>query len=341
MKQPTTFAKHMSRFLGDYLTNERGASSNTIKSYSQTFILLINYLHDVKNIDIHRLSLSHMTRDTIIDFLEWIQMERNCCDSTRNQRLSAICSFIKYTEYMDPANLYESQQILSIPVKKTEKKTISYLSIEGVKLLLQQPDAKKNKGLRNLALLSLMYESAARVQEIIEVTPSSLSLNSNPYSLRLHGKGNKHRIVPLPEKEVKILEKYMEKYDLFKRSCATKPLFPNYQGRYMTRNGINNILTKYVRKAKEQNTSLIPERLSCHSLRHSKAMHLLEANVDLIYIRDFLGHKSVITTEMYARVNPKFTFEAVKNAYKDITAKEIPLWKENPEILEMLREYTK
>lgn len=341
MKQPTTFAKHMSRFLGDYLTNERGASRNTVKSYSQTFVLLINYLHDVKNIDVHRLSLSHMTRDTIIDFLEWIQIERNCSDSTRNQRLSAICSFVKYTEYMDPANLYESQQILSIPVKKTEKKTISYLTVEGVKLILQQPNVKKNKGLRDLALLSLMYESAARVQEIIEVTPSSLSLNSHPYSLRLHGKGNKHRIVPLPEKEVKILERYMKEYDLFQRSDATKPLFPNYQGQYMTRNGINSILTKYVKQAKEQNISLIPDGLSCHSLRHSKAMHLLEANVNLIHIRDFLGHKSVTTTEIYARVNPKFTFEAIKNAYRDIITKEIPVWKGNPEILEMLKGYTK
>lgn len=341
MKQPTDFAKYISGFLGNYLTNEKGVSGNTIKSYSYTFILFTNFMHEVKKIHINKLSFKHITKDVVVDFLNWLQSNRGCCDATRNQRLAAISSFIKYAEYMDPAGLYESHRILSIPVKKAERKTICYLTVEGVKLLLQQPDISKGKGLRDLTLLSLMYESAARVQEIIDLTPSSLSLTGKPYSIELHGKGDKYRIVPLPEQEVEILLRYMAQYDLSKRENAQKPLFPNSQGQRMTRNGINNILIKYARDAKTINESKIPSGLSCHHIRHSKAMQLLESKIELIHIRDFLGHKSVTTTEIYARVNPKYTFEAVKNAYKSITTDEIPVWEGNNEILTMLKSFTK
>jgi integrase/recombinase XerD len=339
MKQSTDFAKYISGFLGSYLTNEKGVSNNTIKSYSYTFILFINYMHGVKKININKLSFKDITKPVIVDFLNWLQSNRNCCDATRNQRLAAISSFIKYAEYMNPATLYESHKILSIPVKKTERKIICYLTVDGIKLLLKQLDISKGKGLRDLALLSLMYESAARVQEIIDLTPSSLSLTGKPFSIELHGKGNKYRVIPLPEKEVQILLQYMTQYDLSKRENAQKPLFPNSQGQKMTRNGINNILIKYARVAKVKNQNIIPEGISCHSLRHSKAMQLLESKVELIHIKDFLGHKSVTTTEIYAHVNPKYTFEAVKNAYKNITTDEIPAWKGNNEILAMLKSF--
>jgi integrase/recombinase XerD len=339
MKQPTDFAKYLTGFLKNYLTNERGMSNNTIKSYSYTFILFINYMRDIKNININKLSFIHLTRSLIIDFLNWLQDNRGCSDATRNQRLAAISSFIKYAEYMNPAGLFECHQILSIPVKKMERKIISYLTIDGMKLLLQQPDTAKGKGkgMRDLALLSLMYESAARVQEIIDLTPSALYLTGKPYRVLLHGKGNKYRTVPLPEKEVQILLSYMTTYDLLNRQNAQKPVFPNNQGQKMTRNGVNNILIKYVKMSKAKDENLIPDNISCHSLRHSKAMQLLESKVELIHIKDFLGHKSVITTEIYARVNPKFTFEAVKGAYKNITTDTIPVWEGNNEILSMLK----
>lgn len=341
MKQSTDFAKYLTGFLNNYLTNERGVSNNTVKSYSYAFILFINYMREIKNVNINKLSFVHITRPVIIEFLNWIQDNRGCSDATRNQRLAAISSFIKYAEYMNPAGLFECHQILSIPVKKTERKIMNYLTVNGIKSVLQQPDTGKGKGLRDLALLSLMYESAARVQEIIDLTPSALYLQSKPYRVLLHGKGNKYRPVPLPEKEVQILLLYMTQYGLLSRENAQKPLFPNYQGQKMTRNGVNNILTKYVKMAKVKDESLIPDNLSCHSMRHSKAMQLLESKVELIHIKDFLGHKSVITTEIYARVNPEYTFEAVKGAYKNISPDEIPVWEGNSEILSLLKGFVK
>lgn len=341
MKQVTDFAKLISGFLGEFLPNEKGVSTNTIKSYSFTFILLIRFMQQVMKVPATRLTLGHLTKEVIVSFLDWLQKERKCGDATRNQRLAALSTFIKYAEYTSPSNLLNCHQILSIPIKRTVHSVIDYMTLDGMKLLLLQPDLKKPKGIRDLTLLSLMYESAARVQEIIDLTPESLYIVNSPYRVKLHGKADKYRFVPLPDKQVELLKKYMAQNGLLFRENVKKPLFPNAQGQKMTRNGVNNILMKYVKMAKAQNTSLMPNHLSCHAMRHSKAMQLLESNVQLIHIRDFLGHKSVLTTEIYARTNPKYTFEAVKNAYKNITADEIPVWEGDNELMKMLKELSR
>jgi site-specific recombinase XerD len=341
MKQATDFARLTSGFLNEYLPNEKGTSVNTIKSYSYAFILLIKYMHRVLKVPVERLTFRHLNKGVLVGFLDWLQKERHCSDATRNQRLAALSSFIKYAQYMSPDHLYDCHQILSIPIKKTVNKGIDYLTIDGIKLLLQQPNTQKNKGIRDLTLLSLMYESAARVQEIIDLTPESLFIVNKPYRVILYGKGDKRRTVPLPDGEVELLRKYIVQNGSLKRENVQKPLFPNAQGQKMTRNGVNNILMKYVKMAREINSSLIPDHISCHAMRHSKAMWLLESNVQLIHIRDFLGHKSVLTTEIYARTNPKYTFEAVKNAYKNITAEDIPVWEGNNDLIGMLKELAK
>jgi len=340
MKQVSDFGRLLTDFLTNYLIGEKGVSNNTVKSYSITFILLLRYMRDVKRIDIRRLAIGNINRNNIVDFLDWMQKERKCGISTRNQRLAAIAAFTKFLQYKYPASLLDCQEILTIPSKKHEEKIISYLNVEGIKLLLEQPDKSTILGLRDLCLLSLMYESAARVQEIIDLTPTSLRINSKPYCVVLHGKGNKNRVVPLSENVVTILNEYMKRSSIGKREFAIKPLFPNKQLQKMTRNGINNILVKYFKMVQLKNPVIAHEGISCHSIRHSKAMNLLEAGVELIHIRDFLGHKSVITTELYARVNPKFTFEAVKKAYADIS-EEIPIWEGNEELIEKLKELSK
>jgi integrase/recombinase XerD len=227
MKYATNFARLTSQFLNAYLPNEKGLSSNTIKSYTYTFILLIKFMEDQKKINLSKLEFAHLNKDTIIGFLDWLQKERHCGDSTRNQRLAAISSFIKYAEYMNSEHLFDCHQILSIPVKKTGNKKIEYLNFDAMKLLLQQPDTNKVKGLRDRALLSLMYESAARVQEIIDLTPGSLFLSNKPYRVILYGKGNRYRSVPLPEKQVELLKKYMAQNQPSNRENLQKPLFPN------------------------------------------------------------------------------------------------------------------
>ena len=332
------FSYYLTSFLKIYLPGEKGVSENTILSYRDTFILFLNFLKDSKNILAENITLEIITKDIIVDFLDWIENHRQCSLTTRNIRLAAIHSFFRYLQYQNPENLQEWQKILSIPVKKTEKKTINYLTLDGIKLLLEMPDQSLKSGQRNLTLLSLMYDTAARVQEIIDLTPSSVRFDK-PYTVKLIGKGKKARIVPLMEPTAKILKRYMVANGLLKDYVNEYPLFFNSRKEKLTRAGVNYILKKYSKMAREKTSALMPEQISCHSLRHSKAMHLLQAGVNLVYIRDILGHSSVQVTEVYARADSKQKREAIEKAYTDVSPEEQPKWQDNDKLLSWLKEF--
>jgi len=282
--------------------------------------------------------MKSITKASVVEFLDWLQSERKCSDSTRNLRLAALHSFFKYVQYQNPDNLYEYQDIMSIKVKKARKKPLNYLTVEGIKLLLEQPDITTKRGRRDLALLSLMYDTGARVQEMTDLTPSVIHLDK-PNSIQITGKGNKTRIVPLLEEQVKILRNYLTEFDLLKPQTRSYPLFFNSRHEKLTRAGITHILLKYADKARKRKPKLIPEKLSCHTLRSSKAMHLLQAGVNLVYIRDILGHASVQTTEIYARADSKLKREAIEKAYVDVAPKEEPFWENNENLLSWLKSF--
>lgn len=335
--KPTDFSKYLTGFLTRYLSHERGASTNTIKAYRDTFVLFITFM-ECKNVKVGKLTLEKISKEIVIEFLGWIQTERNCSSSTRNARLAAIHSFFRYVQYQHPENLYEYQKILSIKLKKTERLPMSYLTIDGITLLLQQPDMATSRGRRDLALLSLMYDTGARVQELIDLTPSMIRLDG-PCTIRITGKGNKTRIIPMLEQQVRLLKNYMEEHNLLEPHANMYPLFCNGRQEKLTRAGVNYILLKYAGMARKKNSKLIPEKISCHSLRHSKAMHLLQAGVNLVYIRDILGHVSVQTTEIYAKADSRQKREAIEMAYTDVRPKENPQWLTNDKLLEWLKSF--
>jgi len=337
---PTDFSKSLTNFLTRYLPGEKGVSKNTIVSYKDTFVLFLTFLKDRKEIPAKQLHLKDISKEIVIDFLDWIEEERKCSIATRNVRLAAIHSFFKFLQYQNPEELFLWQSILSIPVKKTEKSTINYLSLEGIKLLLEQPDQSSRHGRRDLALLSLMYDSGARVQEMIDLTPAMIKLDT-PCTVKLIGKGKKARIVPLLEVQLKFLKRYMLENKLLESHVNMYPLFTNSKKEKLTRAGMNYILTKYAKSAREKNLSLIPEKMSCHSLRHSKAMHLLQSGVNLVYIRDILGHSSIQVTEVYARTDSRQKREAIEKAYTDVVPKEAPSWLANDNLLEWLKSFPK
>jgi len=336
--QPTDFAKHLSGFLTKYLPAERGASGNTIKSYKDTFILFLVFVRDCKGIAANKLTLEKITRDVVTDFLDWVEAERNCSAATRNVRLAALHSFFRYLQYMSPQSLLEWQKILSIPTKKVEKSGINYLSIDGIKAILAEPDQTTRSGRRNVAMLSLMYDSAARVQEIIDLKPSMIRLDE-PCTVKLIGKGGKARIVPLMLNQVALLEKYMSEQKLLEPYANQYPLFSNSRKEKLTRAGVNYILSKYAKQARLKHSSLIPEKLSCHTLRHSKSMHLLQAGVNLVYIRDILGHTSVQVTEIYAWTDSRQKREAIEKAYTNMVSEQAPSWMINEDLLSWLKEF--
>ncbi|MFA5044363.1 MAG: site-specific integrase [Paludibacter sp.] len=343
MNTNTDFAKLLSKFLSGYLPHERNMSPNTILSYRDTFVQFISYMRDDQNIRIEKLTLDKITKEAILGFLAWVQDERNCGVATRNYRLAAIHSFILYLQYEDSMRLDEWQKILSIKALKAERKSINYLSLDAMKLLLEQPDTTTSKGRRNLAMLALMYDTGARVQEMIDLTPQSINIANAPYTIRLFGKGRKFRVVPLMEEQVTLLKRYMGENNLMEDRRLKHPLFFNNHDEKLTRAGVTYILKTYIEMSRVVNPGLIPESVSCHSLRHSKAMHLLQAGVNLVYIRDILGHCSIQTTDVYARADSKQKREALEKSYVNLIPEsdKIRQWEKNQNLLEWLKGFKK
>lgn len=324
MNKITDYAKLLTKFFSIYLLIERGVSHNTIRSYSNTFSLLLTFMEEVKNIEADRLTLNHFNRTAILDFLDWLQTEKQNSNATRNSRLAAIHSFSRYLQYEDTVRIAAWQEILSIRAKRQERNSFSHLSIDGIKFLLEQIPISTKEGHRNLAMLSLLYDSGARAQELINLTPFDLFLNK-PYHVILFGKGQKKRVVPLQENQIKLLVAYMQERRLDDVANNRRPLFSNNRGGKLTNSGLTYIIRQYASIARVLRPELIPEKISPHTFRHSKAMHLLQAGVNLVYIRDILGHVSIQTTEIYARADSKQKREALEKAYVDV----IPINPEN------------
>lgn len=345
MKQnPIDFAKALQSFFEDYSLKERGFSTNTIRAYAITFCQLIDFFKEDQAIEAEDITLDHLCREKILLFLDWIESKRECSVTTRNQKLAAICSFCKYMLYRDPQNMFKWKQILEIRVKRYEQKTIGFLSIEAIKVLLEQIDTSSAHGRRDLTLLSLLYNSGARVQELIDLTPSNLRY-SKPYLLELKGKWNKNRLVPLNDAITGLLMKYIKENGLDHPLKMQSPLFFNSRGEKLTNPGITFIINKYVGMAKILRPELYPDKIKVtpHVFRHSRAMHLLQSGVNLIYIRDLLGHVSIQTTEIYARADSKHMRAALEKAYEQIGIQEPTLksWEKDPELKAYLKKLSK
>ena len=334
--QPTNFAKYLTDFLSVYLPTQKNVSKNTIYSYRDTFKLLLHYCQEVKELPIERLTLDVLSSQWISDFLEWLETNRKCSISTRNQRLAAIHSFFRYVQAEEPAGLFHFQKITSIPIKRAKKPVVDYLTPEAIKLLLEQPDRNTPKGRRDLTLISVLYYSGARVQELIDLKVCNVTLQA-PAVLTLTGKGNKTRRVPIMKNTASLLQNYLQENKLDKPWKNEYPLFINNQHHKLTKEGITHIISKYVASARKSST-LVPPKVNNHMFRHSKAMHLLQAGVNLIYIRDFLGHVDLKTTEIYARADTEMKRKAVENVHPDLIDPNLPDWNKDQALLSWLSE---
>lgn len=334
----TDFAKHLENFFIRYLIGECNSSKHTIRAYRDSFTLLLVFMKNVKNINADNLELKHLNKNAVLDFLKWLEVEHENEISTRNQRCAAIKSFCKYLQYEEPMRISEWQNIRSIKLKKYTTEKLTYLSIDAIKLLLDQIPLDSRSSRRDLALIALLYDSGARVQEIADLTPDSIRFD-NPSTIRLIGKGNKQRIIPLQKKQIDLLQRYIEDFGLNRFGKEKSPLFFNRIGEKLTTAGITYILKKYATIARLQNENLIPTTISPHIIRHSKAMHLLQGGVNIVYIRDFLGHKSIQTTEIYARADSKQKREALESVYVNVLPESNTerSWEKNPKLKDFLK----
>jgi integrase/recombinase XerD len=333
MKMMTDFATLVNKFLTEYLTSTRNVSINTILSYRDTMVLLIIFISENYEIRPEKLEIRQLSPEIIKKFLEWLEQNRKCSTSTRNQRLVAIHSFFRYVGSIQPECLFQTQQILSIPVKKTIQKVVKYLDTLQVKELLARPDTNTQKGRRDLALLCLMYDSGCRVQELADVKVRDVRITTPP-QVTLIGKGQKTRTIPIMIETVEIIKNYINEHELSSQGMLDTPLFFNCKGTKLTRQGISYILQKYTNDIGLRN-------ITPHILRHSKAMHLTEVDINPAYIRDFLGHTDLKVTQIYS----KTSVEMKRKAFEKLNSKNplIPKnnikskdWKGDKDLLEWL-----
>ena len=335
--KPTDFAKHFTEFLTTYLKGQKNVSKNTILSYRDTFKLLLRYCQDMKNLPPERITMETLSAELITGFLEWLEGERKCSVSTRNQRLAAIHSFFRYAQGEDPVGIYHFQKVIAIPIKKTEKAVVEHLTPDAIKLLLKQPNKYCAKGRRDLTLMSVLYDTGARVQEMIDIKVCDVILDSTAVIV-LKGKGNKIRRVPIMKNTAMLLQTFLFENNLNKPWKKDYPIFTNNQHKKLTKEGVSYIIAKYVESARKFST-IVPTRVKPHMFRHSKAMHLLQAKVNLIYIRDFLGHIDLKTTEIYARTDTETKRKAIENACPDLINGDLPDWNRNQELLSWLAHF--
>jgi site-specific recombinase XerD len=325
----------ISDYFNNYLPNECGVSKKTIENYTYAFQLFFIFMRDEKQLSIEKIELNDITKNNIIDFLRWLESNRKCSTTTRNNRLATFCSFARFLQYRNIQNLSQWHEILTIKRKNYKNKEVIYIKEPGIKEILKIPDPKTKFGLRDLAFLSLLYDTGCRVSEIINLTPSSIHFDEIT-TVRVLGKGNKVRYIPISKNEAAIIRKYMETNSLLLPENSCHPLFPNRQGFIMTRMSAWNIVQKYVSMAREKKPELIPQRVGCHTFRHSKAMHMLEAKAHMEEIRDILGHSSVTTTEIYARASEKLKQEALEKVSPGIIPKGKTTWQKNKGLLSLL-----
>ena len=329
----TDFAEHLANFLTMYLPGQKGLSHNTISSYRDTFKSVLIFSEEKCNIPIDRLTLKKFNSEFVENFLAWLEKERYNSVATRNQRLTAVHSFIRYVRKKNPEFIFEGQKILDIPCKRKSRSEFPHLSADLIQEILTQPDVSYKYGRRDMVMLSLLYDSAARVQEICDLRVRDIRLQK-PYTTTLSGKGRKSRSVPIMEATAVVLEKYLTENRLLTPDKQDYPLFFNHQHGKLTRAGIAYILKKYCDAARKSNP-LIPAIVSPHAIRHSKSTHMLQAGINIIYIRDFLGHVHVETTEIYARADNEMKRIAIENASIRIES-DLPDWSKDKTLMALL-----
>lgn len=286
-----------------YLPYSRGLSPNTINSYKQSFLLLLRFMLEEKGKKADDISFSDLNYDTLLDFFNWLETDRLCKPTTRNQRLSALSAFSEYAQNrdFDAASVFRSA-IIRVPVKKGTQKTRAVFTRQEIKILLELPDESYETGLRDKVLLSFMYATGARSQEICDLKVRDLRIDVNSASVILTGKGSKTRQVGIPVKMAGTLQSYIKHKHI--ESFPNRHIFSSQTHEQMTISCVEGIYKKYVSLAKKHNPELfLADSYPPHSMRHSTACHLLEAGVDIVTKKNILGHVSVQTTQIYAEMS--------------------------------------
>jgi len=308
---PNALASTLRAFFGEHLPTIRGVSPHTIRSYRDSAALLLRFLARTTARPVAALDVPDLTVEPIVAFLHHLEQERHVTATTRNVRLAAIHAFARFLAAQEPIHLDQAQRLLGIPFKRARPRPITYLEHEEIAAVLDSVDRSTRAGRRDYALLATMFNTGARVQEILDLRASDLQL-TKPYQLRLVGKGRKVRWCPLWPQTANLVRAWCLERQLDLRSDA--PVFINQRGGPLTRFGVRFILAKHFRRTAQHLPRLRTKRLHPHSLRHSTAVHLLKSGVDLTTIAHWLGHASLNTTNRYVTIDLDLKRKALARA---------------------------
>lgn len=332
----TDFAFYLNKFFVQYLPNAKGTSPLTIDAYRQSFIRYLEYMEDAEHRPADKIEVKDLSYESIIKYLDWLENCKHNGIGTRNQRQSALNSFLRFLMMELPEYMVEYQRIMAIPIKKTTQPEISYAKADGMKLIMGLPNVSSMSGLRDYVILGILYTTGIRVSELINIKVKDVSMHE-PETLLVHGKGNKYRYVPIMKHILPAMRRYIDEMLYTNPGKENEWFFKNHMKEQFTRQGINYLVSKYAAMAREKNPELIPEDFSPHKIRHSSAMELVDSGVDLIYIRDLLGHTSIKTTEIYAKTNAQLKRRAIEKAKENIIPDEIPEWESDSNLKSWLK----
>jgi len=333
--QQPTLADLVTSFFTRYLGAERDASEHTIVSYRDTFRLLLPHVSQQARRAVARLGVEDLSAERILAFLDYLEQGRGNSIRTRNARLAAIRSFFAYAVTREPPLAAHTERVLSIPFKKTPGRLLGYLSEEELRAVLAQPERTAPFGRRDYLVLALLYDTGARVREMILMRPVDFRLDRMPLVRVLTGKGRKQRIVPLLPATAGLVRDHLS--ETGRAATDSTPLLRNHRGQPMTRSGVTFVLDKYRRRAIAQMPSLQRPGISPHTLRRTKAMHLLQAGVSPVTIKDILGHAHLKTLEAYVQADLEMKRKAIEGTPTAVDGGP-PAARHEPDLLRWLKE---
>jgi site-specific recombinase XerD len=310
-----SFAALVQDFFCQRLVQQQNASARTVESYRDTFCLLLGFLQQRRRKP--PTALADLDAPTIAAFLDHLETERHNSVRTRNARLAAVRSFLKYAALRDPAALPTIQRVLAIPMKRFARPALCFLSKDEVTAILEAPDATTWSGQRDRVLFALLYNTGARVSEVIALHPADVALAPSRH-VRVTGKGRKQRVIPLWESTAQCLREWMGRVGEGPQAW----LFPNRDGQPLSRSGVEKRLREAARTAAGRCPGLKGKRVSPHTFRHTTAMHLLQSGVDISVIALWLGHERPATTHHYIEANLAMKEEALSKL-DEVAPKEV------------------
>lgn len=328
---PPPLTSWLHGFFHEWLGQQRNCSRHTVLSYRDTWRLYLRFVAGRRDRSVSALKLADLTEDEALAFLQHVETERRDTISTRNCRLAALRSFFRFVADREPLAAAQCAAVLRIPTKKAPRSAVSYLDGDEVTAILSQPDRSTVEGQRDHALLALLYNTGARIQEALNLCPNNLRLTA-PAQVKLCGKGRKERVCPLWPETAELLMALLKRYP----RADDEPLFVNRYGQPLGAAGVRFKLDDYVRAAKKHLPSMRQKRVSPHTFRHTVGVQMVAAGVDITVIRSMLGHVSLDTTNHYARANIETKRRAIEMVDRRTRPSGPPRWKRNPNLLAWL-----